>query len=214
VYLDDVIIHSPTAEQHEKDLATVLALLKKHNLLLNAKKCTLFTPEVKYLGHIINKDGIKVDPGKTNKVQEWPIPKTLKELQSVLGLCNYFRRFIPKYSEIARPLTQLTSKNAWHQLLTVAETQAFQELKDKLVSPPVLAIRQFDKPFEVVTDASDYACGAVLIHEGRPVAYMSKKFTPAEQNYPTHDRECLAIVSAYQEWRLLFGRDAVYLLYG
>ena len=201
VYLDDILIYSPTPQQHEQDLAKVLQLLRDNNLFANAKKCTLFTHEVKYLGHIINEHGISVDLGKTAKLQDWPVPTNVKELQGFLGLCNYFRRFIPKYSEIARPLTNLTSKASWHYPLTDAELTAFQTLKNALVSPPVLAIPQFDKPFEVYTDASDHACGAVLIQESRPVAYMSKKFTPAERNYPTHDRECLAIVSAYREWR-------------
>ena len=201
VYLDDILIYSPSAEQHAKDLATVLQLLRDHDLYANSEKCTLFTAEVKYLGHIINKSGISVDLDKTHKLREWPVPASVKEVQSFLGLCNYFRRFIPKYSEIARPLTDLTAKNKWHTPLTAAELDAFHKLKHTLVSPPVLAIPQFDKPFEVYTDASEFACGAVLIQEGRHVAYMSKKFTPAEQNYPTHDRECLGIVSAYREWR-------------
>jgi RNase H-like domain found in reverse transcriptase/Reverse transcriptase (RNA-dependent DNA polymerase)/Integrase zinc binding domain/Chromo (CHRromatin Organisation MOdifier) domain/Aspartyl protease len=200
VYLDDVMVFSSTPEQHQKDLATVLQLLRDHNLYANAKKCTLFTHEVKYLGHIINKDGISVDPGKTAKLRDWPVPTSVKELQAFLGLCNYFRRFIRSYSEVARPLTALTSKNAWHPLTSV-ELSAFQQLKDTLVSPPVLAIPQFDKPFDVFTDASDNACGAILIQENRPVAFFSKKFTPAERNYPTHDRECLGIVAAYREWR-------------
>jgi hypothetical protein len=199
--MDDVLCFSPNAEQHQKDLSEILQLLRENNLYANAKKCTLFTHEVKYLGHIINKDGISVDPSKTSKVAEWPIPQTVKELQAFLGLCNYFRRFIQNYSEIARPLTNLTSKNAWHQPFTSTELTAFNTLKKCLVSPPVLAIPQFDKPFEVFTDASEYACGAVLTQDSRPVAYMSKKFNPAEQNYPTHDRECLGIVSAYREWR-------------
>jgi hypothetical protein len=121
VYLDDVLCFSATAEQHEVDLARVLQLLRDHNLYANAKKCTLFTHELKYLGHVINQHGISVDLGKTKKLQDWPVPTTVKELQSFLGLCNYFRRFIPHYSEIARPLTCLTNKNAWHQPLTASE---------------------------------------------------------------------------------------------
>ena len=201
VYLDDILVFSKTAEQHERDLGRVLSILRENNLYANATKCTLFTHEIKYLGHIINRDGISVDTGKIAAVQDWPVPTSVKELQGFLGLCNYFRRFIPKYSEIAVPLTDMTKLGNWHQPLTEKELTAFNTLKKALVSPPVLAIPQFDKPFEVITDASDKAYGAILQQEGRPVAYMSKKFTPAEQNYPTHDRECLAIVAAYREWR-------------
>ena len=201
VYLDDILIFSPTAEQHVKDLSKVLQLLRQHNLYANADKCTLFTHEIQYLGHIISNKGISVDPAKTASLQNWPVPSNVTELQSFLGLCNYFRRFIPGYSEIAAPLTGMTGKNKWHYPLAHEELQAFNTLKNTLIAPPVLAIPQFDKPFDVVTDASEFACGAVLLQEGRPVAYMSKKFSSAERNYPTHDRECLGIVSAYKEWR-------------
>jgi len=175
VYLDDILIYSANAAQHERDLSEVLQLLRDHNLYANAAKCTFFTHEIKYLGHIINKDGISVDMGKTRKVSEWPVPTCVKDLQGFLGLCNYFRRFIQNYSEIAAPLTAMTATGAWHQPLTMAELSAFNQLKQQLVSPPVLAIPQFDRAFDVVTDASDYAYGAVLLQEGRPVAYMSKK---------------------------------------
>jgi hypothetical protein len=201
LYLDDCLVHSRTAEEHEEHLAQVLQLLRDHDLYANAKKCTLFTHRIKYLGHIIDEHGISVDPGKTAKLEGWPVPTTLKELQSFLGLCNYFRKFVPSYSEIARPLTRLTAAGAFHYPLAEPELKAFNSLKAALVSPPVLAIPQFDKPFDVVTDASEYACGAVLIQEGRPVAYHSHLFDSAEQNYPTHDRECLGIVEAYREWR-------------
>jgi hypothetical protein len=125
VYLDDILIYSANAAQHERDLSEVLQLLRDHNLYANAAKCTFFTHEIKYLGHIINKDGISVDMGKTNKVSEWPVPTCVKDLQGFLGLCNYFRRFIQNYSEIAAPLTAMTATGAWHQPLTLAELQAF-----------------------------------------------------------------------------------------
>jgi hypothetical protein len=201
LYLDDILIWSRTAEEHEMHLTEVLTLLRKHNLYANAKKCSLFVPEVKYLGHIISADGISVDPSKTTKLREWPVPTSVKELQAFLGLCNYFRRFIPHFSELAKPLTDLTAKGRWRIPLTQQETDAFNALKRALIAPPVLAMPQFDKPFDVFCDASDSACGALLVQAGRPVAYMSKKFNSAERNYPTHDRECLGIVSAYREWR-------------
>jgi hypothetical protein len=95
-------------------LTEVLTLLEKHNLYANAKKCSLFVPKVKYLGHIVSADGISVDPSKTEKLRDWPVPTSVKELQAFLGLCNYFRRYIPHYSDLARPLTDLTAANRWH----------------------------------------------------------------------------------------------------
>jgi hypothetical protein len=201
VYLDDVICWSPSAEQHEKDLCEILSLLRTHQLYANSKKCKLFLPEVKYLGHLVSGAGIKVDPEKTSVVANWQEPDNLKDLQRFLGLCNYFRRFVPKYSEVARPLTRLTGKDAFHTPFTEQESNAFKKLKQALVSPPVLAIPDFNHPFEVYVDASDIACGGILLQHNRPVAFYSKSFTPAERNYPVHDRECLAIVSAYREWR-------------
>ena len=94
----------------------------------------------------------------------------------------------------------MTGKHKWLYPFSHQELQTFNTLKNMLITPPVLAIPQFDKPFDVVTDASEFACGAVLLQEGRPVAYMSNRLSPAERNYPTHDRECLGIVSAYKEW--------------
>ena len=201
VYLDDCLCYSPSAEQHERDLAEILTLLRSHNLYANAKKCQLFLREVKYLGHILSGHGIQVDSAKTAVVSDWPEPTNLKDLQRFLGLANYFRRFVPKYSEVARPLTRLTGKDAFHTPFTVEESHSFKELKKALVSPPTLAIPDFTKPFEVYVDASDIACGGILLQNKQPVAYHSKTFTPAERNYPVHDRECLGIVSAYREWR-------------
>ena len=114
VYLDDILIYSPNAAARQRSRSCPATIKRPHCLYANNDKCTLFTHEVKYLGHIINKDGISVDMGKTDKLRDWPVPASVKEVQSFLGLCNYFRRFIPKYSEIARPLTELTKKDKWH----------------------------------------------------------------------------------------------------
>ena len=170
VYLDDILCFSPTAEQHEKDLAEILLLLRKHKLYANGKKFNLFLPEVKYLGHIVSGACIKVDPAKTSTVTNWEEPTNLKDLQMFLGLCNYFRRFVPKYSEVARPLTRLTGSNAFHTPFTEEEQVAFNKLKQALVSPPVLATPDFTQPFEVYVDASEIACGGILLQNKRPVA--------------------------------------------
>ncbi len=200
VYLDDVIIYSKTPEQHEHDVRQVLDILRREKLFANRKKCELFAEKLHYLGHIVSKDGIQVDSNKTKVVQEWPEPQNVKELQSFLGLTNYFRKFVYQYSHIARPLTLLTGKGKWKPF-GAAEKQAFQALKDALVSPPVLAIPDFAKPFHVYQDASDYALGGVLVQEGRPVAFTSRVLNSAERNYSTPERECLAIVHVYKEWR-------------
>jgi RNase H-like domain found in reverse transcriptase/Integrase zinc binding domain/Chromo (CHRromatin Organisation MOdifier) domain/Integrase core domain len=133
-------------------------------------------------------------------VAEWQEPTTLRELQSFLGLTNYFRRFIDRYSHVARPLTLLTGKGKFRPFQD-EEKHAFKALKDALVSPPVLALPDFAKPFHVFTDASMYALGGILVQDGRPVAYCSRVLNSAELKYATPEQECLGIVHAYKEWR-------------
>lgn len=141
-------------------------------------------------------------PKKTQVLKDWPRPTTVEHVRSFLGLANYFRRFVKDYSKKARPLTQLTRKDTPSPMPWSPEAdQAFHLIKEELVNPPVLALPDFSKPFEVITDASNYALGAILLQDGRPVAYESRLLSPAERNYPTHDRECLGIVHAYQVWR-------------
>jgi hypothetical protein len=200
VYLDDVVIYSKTKEQHEKDVRQVLTILRRNNLFCNNAKCNIFAIHTDYLGHIVFEAGIQVDPKKTAVVAQWAVPVTLRELQSFLGLTNYFRRFINRYSHIARPLTLLTCKNKFRALGQV-EREAFHQLKTALVSPPVLALPDFGSPFHVFVDASAYALGGVLAQEGRPVAFCSRVLNSAEMNYDTSERECLGIVNAFKEWR-------------
>jgi hypothetical protein len=113
VYLDDIVVYSKTADQHDHDVRKVLDILRANNLYCSKKKCQVFAERIEYLGHIVSARGIEVDPKKTAVVADWPEPRALKELQSFLGLTNYFRRFIKQYSHVARPLTRLTGKNAF-----------------------------------------------------------------------------------------------------
>jgi len=208
VYLDDIIIFSKTEEEHMDHLRKVLSTLREKQLYVNPDKCTFFAKEVAYLGHIVSADGLKADPRKTQALQEWPVPKDKHDIRAFLGLTNYFRRFIQDYSNIARPLTSLTKDSvlwSWN----APQQQAFEKLKQTLVSPPVLAMPDFSKPFTVECDASQVALGGILTQEGRPVAYESRVLTAAEQNYDTRDRECLAVVHCYQTWRCyLEGADS------
>ena len=171
--------------------------------MLNPKKCEFNKKEVRYLGHIVSRMGCKVYPTKIARVQAWPEPSNLKEVQSFLGLANYFRRFIKGYSVVASPLTDLMRKTsnglAW--VWGTAQRNAFNTLKRLLTEAPVLVAPDIHKPFEVVADASGVAIGAVLLQEGRPVAYHSRKLSAAERNWPTHERELWAVVHALKLWR-------------
>src|SRR3954468_13811425 len=196
VYIDDILIFSKTDAEHCEHIRQVLALLRQHKLYGKISKCEFFKTSVSYLGHIISNQGIATDPEKVEAIQAWPVPKSLKELQSFLGICNYYRRFVPHYSSIAAPLTQLTHKDTPYTWTTQTQT-AFDTLCIALTRTPILCIPDPALPFVVTTDASGFAVGAVLQQDqGRglqPVAFTSRKMNPAERNYSAYEQELLAI---------------------
>jgi hypothetical protein len=152
------------------------------------------------LGHIVDKQGIRPDPKKVEAVQTWPVPKNVHDIRSFLGLVNYFRKFIEHYSEIAVPLTNLTKK--LHPWVWIGRCQdAFELLKQKMIEAPLLRTPNESLPYEVVTDASDLGLGGMLLQEGHPVAFESRKFNDAELNYQTTEKEMLAVVHALHVWR-------------
>jgi hypothetical protein len=155
---------------------------------------------VHYLGHVVGRHGLKVDPVKIQAVAAWPTPKDVHKIRHFLGLTKYFREFIQGYAEIAAPLEVLINKgNSLHW--GERQARAFQRLKDALCTAPVFIIPDLNKPFTVISDASLQGTGAVLLQEDRPCAYRSRKFNPAERNYHTIDQELLGVVRALSEWR-------------
>lgn len=203
VYLDDILVFSKSPEEHEQHLDLVLARLQQYQLYARLPKCHFNMPEVEYLGHVVGREGIKVDQRKIQIIKDWPTPKTQNELRSFLGLANYFRRFIHAYSTIARPLHALTGSTVkWHSSSwTGACQQAFDTLKSKLITAPILSMPDFTKPFEVIADASLHAIGAILLQDGKPIAFESRKLSPAESNYDTTEREMVAVIHALTVWR-------------
>jgi deoxyuridine 5'-triphosphate nucleotidohydrolase len=213
VYIDDILIYSQNDTDHQYHVRQVFDLLRKHKLYGTMVKCEFFKEAVEYLGHIISSQGIATDPKKVEVIKAWPVPTNLKELQSFLGLCNYYRRFIKDYSRIATSLTNLTHKDTPYEW-TPANTQAFEELKQQMTEAPVLCIPDPELPFTVTTDASDFAVGAVLSQDQgqgpQPVAFTSRKMNPHEKNYAVHEKETLAIMHALSKWRVyLEGRHFV-----
>lgn len=203
-YLDDLLIISKSPEEHLKHIESVLQTLKDANLFACLEKCQFNRAEVEFLGHVVSAKGIAVDPKKVQVVKEWPRPHNIKELRSFLGLANYFRKFIQGYSKLVAPLTNLTQDHTnWKDpnIWTPACEDAFNAVKRCLTEAPVLAAPDFTKPFEVVCDASVFALGAVLLQEGRPVAFESRKLTSAEVNYSTTEQELLAVVHTLTKWR-------------
>lgn len=204
VYLDDILIYSKTKEQHERHVRLALDRLRQHKLYAKASKCEFMKETISFLGHTLTPDGIRVDDSKIAVIKQWPQPKNIHALRSFIGLANYYRRFVRDFSKLAAPLTGLLRKDVPY-LWTTEHQQAFDKLKTALSSTPVIASPDPDKPYLLTTDASDTAIGAVLTqdhgHGQQPIAFESRKLTPAEQIYPTHDKELLAIVHALKVWR-------------
>ncbi|KMQ85388.1 reverse ribonuclease integrase, partial [Lasius niger] len=197
VYLDDIIILSRTFDEHLELLAEVFRRLRDARLRLNPEKCRFCVGQLKYLGHVIDRDGIRTDPEKVSAVNNWPEPTTVKQVRQFRGMASWYRRFIASFSSIAASLTRLTKKNArwsWGP----AEGDAFRAVKRTLVSAPVLACPDFSRPFVLQTNASTDRLGAVLTQnyeEGeRVIAYASRTLNGAERNYSATELECLAVV--------------------
>ncbi|EKV17510.1 hypothetical protein PDIP_31580 [Penicillium digitatum Pd1] len=205
-FVDDILIYSENVEDHQRQVREVLRRLQKAGLQVALSKSEFSVKETRFLGFIVSTDGIAVDPEKIRVVQSWTIPTTVKGIQSFLGFCNFYRRFIQGYSAISKPLHRLTRQDIPFEWSENCE-RAFQTLKNKLVSAPIL--RHYDpvRQTRVETDASDGVMGAVLSQYyeqedfWHPVAFYSKTMQPAELNYEVRDKELLAIVRALQEWR-------------
>ena len=200
IYLDDIGVASDSVSQHIEHLRLVLQKLREHGFRVRPDKAQWAKPEIKFLGHLVGANGVRMDPSKIESVRSWPTPRNPSELRSFLGLANYFRRFIQGYSTMVSKLNDLLRKDAkwaWSR----AHDACFDSAKHAITSAPVLALPDFDKPFEIITDASIVGTGGVLMQEGRPVAYRSAKLTPPERNYTTGEQELLAVYQALCEWR-------------
>lgn len=193
-----------------RDIECVLRRFQAAGLKLRPSKCQFLRQEVKYLGHIVSAEGVRPDPEKEEAVRDFPRPTKVRDVREFLGLVGYYRRFIDNFSKIAKPLTVLTSKSATFEWGD-DQQEAFRKLRDKLLAAPVLCYPDFETPFVLATDASQYALGAVLSQRKngveRPVAYASRQLNRAEQNYSATERECLALVWAVRHFRCyLYGR--------
>lgn len=193
VYMDDIIIFSTSLQEHIQNLKLVFNKLREAQLRIQLDKCEFLRKEVQFLGHVVTPAGIKPNPAKILAIQNFPIPKTQKEIKSFLGLLGYYRKFINNFAKITKPLTNCLKKNK--KIIHDDEFKnCFILCKNLLTSEPVLAYPDFSKPFELVTDASNYAIGCVLQQNGHPISYASRTLNPAETNYSTIEKELLAIV--------------------
>lgn len=212
-YIDDILIYSASEKEHKKHVRLVLERLRQAGLQADLAKCEFHVTRTKYLGFIVSTEGVAVDPDKIVAVKDWEPPRTVKEVQSFLGFCNFYRKFVPEYSRLAKPLTNLTRKDQpwqWRE----PESHAFEALKTALMSAPLLRHFQQGLETQVETDASGGVVAGVLQqrqeddHEWHPVAYYSESMQGAELNYPIHDKELKAVVRALELWRAeLVGLD-------
>ncbi|PNX85959.1 retrotransposon-related protein, partial [Trifolium pratense] len=170
VFFDDILVYSESWQEHVMHLEQVLLILQKHGLVANKKKCQFGQQSIEYLGHLINGTGVAVDPNKVVSVTNWPIPKNVKGVRGFLGLAGYYRKFIRNYGKIAKPLTELTKKDAF--VWSDEAYKAFESLKKSLTTAPVLALPDFSKEFIIECDASGGGIGAILMQSKRPIAYF------------------------------------------
>lgn len=196
VFFDDILIYSRGWENHMKHLETVLKMLAQHSLVANKKKCQFVQKSVEYLGHVISEAGVAVDPNKVKSVIQWPVPKNVKGVRGFLGLTGYYIKFIRDYGKVARPLTELTKKDNFKW--GVESQQAFEELKRRLTTAPVLALPDFTKQFVIESDASGGGIGAILMQDKRPIAYFSKALGRRNLTKSAYEKEMMAIVLAIQ----------------
>ena len=204
-YLDDILIYSKSRKEHVTHVRQVLQKLREAGLQVDILKCEFHVQETKFLGLLVSIHGLRVDPDKLNAVKDWTIPINLKQTQAFLGFCNFYRRFIKDFSKMAKPLVKLTCKDTPF-LWSPACQEAFDMLKQAMVTTPVLS--HFDRTKEAVleTDSSDFVNGGVLSQyddQGRlhPVAFYSKSLAPAQCNYQIYDKELLAIIRCLEHWR-------------
>jgi hypothetical protein len=177
VFFDDILIYSRTWEAHLHHVDKVLQLLQDNQLFVKKAKCSFGVNEVEYLGHIVGREGVRVDPKKIQAMQDWPRPMTLKRLRGFLGLMGYYKKFVHHYGKISKPLMDLLKKNAFHWTPTTEHD--FSYLKQAMCTTPVLVAPDFNKTFVVESDASGTGIGAVLTQEGRPLSFTSQALSGA-----------------------------------
>ena len=200
VFIDDILIYSKSHVEHGEYLKIVLQTLRTHQLYAKLSKCEFWLNSVSFLGYVISKEGVQVDPKKVEAVSNWPRPTNVTEIRSFLGMARYYRRFVKDFSRISVPLTRLIRKQVKFEWADTCE-QSFQKLKDCLTTAPVLALPTDQGGMIMYCDASRVGLGCVLMQNGKVIAYASRQLRRHELNYPTHDLEMAVVIFALKIWR-------------
>ena len=212
IYMDEILIHTTDdIEDHRKKVHRILDKLQQNNLFLKPEKCLIEKRTMEFLGMVLKKGTIQMDPTKVKGVADWPRPQTVKDVREFLGFTGFYQYFIPNYSAMARPLIDLTRKaTPFH--CEEPQVKAFEMLKTLMCRKLILHQTDYSKPFFLATDASAYGMEAILSQEGElnprthkptqhPIAYYSATFSPTERNYNIYERELLAVMKALEHWR-------------
>ena len=202
-YLDDVLIFSKNPEEHLRHIETIFERIRQHGLNLKLKKCAFFKEETEYLGFVISEDGVKPDPKKVEAIRDLPEPKSVREIRGFIGMCSYYRRFVPNFSKIAEPLIDLTKKYARFKWTSECKT-AFAFLKESLTVVPLLAYPDTNKPYVLYTDASNNCIRACRTQktddeEEKPIYFLSYKLSQTQTRWSTIEKEGFAIYYALQK---------------
>ena len=199
VFVDDILIYSQSEREHEDHLRIILQLLRDHQLYAKFSKCEFWLTEVRFLGHVVSASGVPEDPEKVKAMMSWERPKSVFKIRSFLGLARYYRRFIKDFSRLAAPMTRLTWKEVKFDWDDRCE-EAFQELRRRLTTAPIMIVLDRGQRYTVYCDASRTELGCVLMQSRRVVAYGSRQLKNHEHNYPTHDMELAAVVFTLKIW--------------
>jgi hypothetical protein len=209
VYLDDILVFSGTWDGHVRHVKQVLDTLQREKLYVKMSNCEFGKTALVYLGHIVGGGQLKIDPSKIEVIVKWLEPKSVTEIQSFLGVVQYWRRFISNFSFIAAPLHALTSvKNTFQW--EGKKQFFFDTLKEKSSTAPILALPNLQHPFEIETYANGYAMGVILMQYRKPICYHSENFNQFVVNYPTYDKELYALVQSVKKWKhYLLGKGTI-----
>ena len=207
VFIDDILIYSKSKEEHEGHFRIVIQALRDHQLYVKFSMCEFWLTEVRFLGHVVSASGVSVYPEKVEAVMSWERPKSIFVLRNFLGLVGYYRRFIKDFSQLAAPMMRLTRKEIKFEWNDLCE-RAFQELKRRLTSAPILIVLERGQRYIVYCDAFLDGLGCVLMQSGKVVAYGSRQLKNYKRSYPTHDMELAAIVFVMKIWcHYLYGEQ-------
>jgi len=218
VYLDDILIYSQTHAEHVTMVKKVLSRLMEHQLAVSIKKSEFHVKAVEFLGYIVATDEVTIRTRKVDSIRKWKAPRSVKEVQTFLGFANIYRRFIENFSKICKPITETQKGDKQKFSRGREENIAFEKLKQRFTTAPILAHFYLEREMVIETDARDFALGAILSQcqdkRLHLVAFHSRKLNLAERNYEIHDKELLAILEAFMEWKhYLYGADKPITVY-